>query len=280
MKSALQGIGLGLRRDLVDELLPRRDRIPNFLELAPENWMGLGGRWSRILRQVAEVYPLSAHGLSLSLGSPDALDWDFLKRLRKFFRDVPVALYSEHLSYAKCDNAHLHELLPVPFRRDAVKHIAARIRETQDFLERRIAIENVSYYTPVAPEMSEAEFIRAVVEQADCDLLLDVNNVYVNGFNHGYDPKDFITALPLERVSIIHMAGHTRKAPDFIVDTHGEPIVDPVYDLFEFTLEHLPHSVPVLLERDYNFPDFQELHGELLRLKSINQRKWEKAYAA
>ena len=280
MSQTFSGPGLGFRRDLASSIINDADRpAASFVEIAPENWMEVGGHWGKQLRAAAERYPLTTHGLSLSLGSPEPLDMEFLKGLKKFFEEVPVQIYSEHLSYAKCDNAHLYDLLPIPFREDAVHHVAARIRQVQDFLERRIAIENVSYYTPVAPELTEQEFVSAIVEEADCDLLLDVNNVYVNAFNHRYDAKEFIQALPLDRVRYIHMAGHEQRGDDVIIDTHGEAIIDPVYDLFEWTLGHIA-PVPVLLERDFNIPEYAELAEELGRLQDIMTRKWSERDAA
>ncbi len=276
----LAGAGLGLRRDLAPALLttdqPADATPPAFVELAPENWAGVGGHWGKVLREISERYTVTTHGLSLSLGSPEPLDFDFLRRVRDFLRQHSISLYTEHLSYAKCDNAHLYDLLPIPFREDAVHHVAGRIRQVQDFLGHRISIENVSYYTPVAPEMDEATFITSIVQEADCNLLLDVNNVYVNAFNHGYDAKDFISKLPLDRVSNIHMAGHTKRSEDLIIDTHGEAVIDPVFDLFEWCIEKLP-PVPVLLERDFNFPQYDELLGELGRLNAIMASKWSEA---
>ena len=275
----ISGPGLGLRRDLADCLLEHSGDIPAFVELAPENWMGIGGFWKKKLKAVSERYPLTTHGLSLSIGSPEPLDWEFLKRLKNFFSEYPVAVYSEHLSYSKCDNAHLYDLLPIPFRADAVKHVASRIREVQDFLERKIAIENVSYYTSVAPEMDEASFVKAVVEESNCLLLLDINNVYVNSFNHSYDPKQFISKLPLDKVAYIHMAGHEQVAPDLIIDTHGQSIIDPVFDLFSWTIPKIK-PVPVLLERDFNIPAFPELLQELSELNHRMQSAWRLSNAA
>ncbi|SCA63839.1 UPF0276 protein PSEEN3355 [Chlamydiales bacterium SCGC AG-110-M15] len=273
-------IGIGFRRDLIENILDDEgDFSPSFVELAPENWMGIGGHWKSVLKRVAERYPMTCHGLSLSLGSPEDLDWNFLRELKTFFNDYPIEIYSEHLSYNKCDNAHLYDLLPIPFTEDAVKHVSKRIRQVQDFLGRKIAIENVSYYTPVTPEMDEATFISAIVKESDCQLLLDVNNVYVNSFNHRYDPKAFIKALPLDRVAYIHMAGHEQESEDLIIDTHGEPIIDPVYDLFDWTIQRL-HPVPVLLERDFNFPEYQELVGEMTRLREITQKHWTLTHAS
>lgn len=275
----IQGVGLGFRRDIAEETIELEGVRPDFLELAPENWMSMGGYWRKKLRAAAEVYPISTHGLSLSIGSPDELDFDFLKKVKSFIREFNVQIYSEHLSYSKCDNAHLYDLLPIPFREDAVKHIVDRIRKVQDFLEMPIALENVSYYTPVAAEMKEVEFISAIVKESGCNLLLDVNNVYVNAFNHEYDTKEFILNLPLDKVSYIHMAGHEQVQPDLIIDTHGQPIIDPVYELFDWTLDKVK-PVPVLLERDFNIPDIGDLQNELSRLKEIVNKKRAKNYVA
>lgn len=274
----IQGVGVGFRKEISDEILHEEGFRPRFVEFAPENWMAIGGRWARVLREVAERYPILSHGLSLSLGSPEPLDWDFLKQIKAFFQQVPVQLYSEHLSYSKCQNAHLYDLLPIPFREDAVRHVAARIREVQDFLERPIAIENVSYYSPVAPEMDEATFVRSVVEEADCLLLLDINNVYVNSVNHGYDPKAFLQGLPLDRVAYIHMAGHHQESENFVIDTHGASVSDPVFELLEWALRSI-QPVPILLERDFNFPPYGELQEEMMRLQEIANRAWSLADA-
>jgi len=270
-------IGIGFRRDFADEFLKNTHFKPDFIEFAPENWMGMGGSWKKKLDQVAERYPVTCHGLSLSIGSPDELDWEFLKNLKVFLNTYHVEIYSEHLSFSKAANAHLYDLLPIPFREDAVKHVAERIRLVQDFLERPLAIENVSYYTPVAAEMDEITFINQVIEEANCQLLLDVNNVYVNAFNHHYQAKEFIQQLPLNKVAHIHMAGHEKIAPDLIIDTHGQPIIDPVYDLFDYAAQLL-RPVPVLLERDFNIPETNELITEMNVLKRIAINHWEESY--
>ena len=270
-------VGIGFRRDFAEELLHSSVLSPSFIELAPENWIGMGGYWGKVLRKASELFPVTCHGLSLSIGSPEDLDWDFIKKVKLFLDEHNVQIYSEHLSYTKCNNAHLYDLLPIPFREDAIHHVAQRIREVQDFLERKIAIENVSYYTPVAAEMEEAQFVSAILEEANCDLLLDVNNVYVNSFNHNYNAKQYIEKLPLDRVAYIHMAGHEKVSEDLIIDTHGNAIIDPVYDLFEWTLDRV-NPVPVLLERDFNFPEMEELQGELTALQKICTKKWNPAY--
>jgi len=268
-----QGVGLGFRREIARSILALEHGKPAFVELAPENWMGIGGSAGKTLREASEKYPIFCHGLSLSLGSPEPLDWDFLKKLKEFFLKIPIVLYSEHLSYCKCDNAHLYDLLPLSFRQESVKHVSERIRQVQDFLERQIAIENVSYYSAVEPSMDEADFLSEILHGSGCNLLLDVNNVYVNGFNHHYDPKAFIEKLPLEKVVYIHMAGHQMRSDDLIIDTHGEPIVDPVYDLFEWTVQRLD-PVPVLLERDFNLTDFDQILSEVHHLQHLTEKHW------
>ena len=269
-----QFVGIGYRKDFGEDFLQSKILEPSFIELAPENWMNIGGYWKKILKQLSEQYPVTAHGLSLSIGSPDELEWNFLKKIKQFLKDYNIKVYSEHLSYSKCNNAHLYDLLPIPFRYDAVRYIVDRIKQVQDYLEREIAMEIVSYYTPVAAEMSEIEFINAIVKESGCSLLLDVNNVYVNSFNHNYDAQNFIDQLPLETVSYIHMAGHEKVSDDLIIDTHGQAIIDPVYKLFEYTINKLVTPVPVLLERDFNIPEFEELAFEMNELQRICKKSW------
>lgn len=270
--------GIGFRKDFAEDFLNSDFLQPDFVEFAPENWLNMGGYWKRVLDQVSERYPVVCHGLSLSIGSPEDLDWGFLKQIKQFLKERKVLLYSEHLSYSKCENAHLYDLLPIPFRMDAVKHISQRIREVQDFLEMNIAIENVSYYTPVAAQMSEWEFINEIIQRADCHLLLDVNNVFVNAFNHNYSAVDFINQMPLARVSYIHMAGHLQVEEDLIIDTHGEDIIDPVYELFDYTTKKM-QAVPVLLERDFNIPELAGMQNEMNKLKGICDKNWNYHYA-
>ena len=273
-------VGLGFRRELVESHLGKIvEGEPGFIELAPENWLGIGGYWNKILREAAERYPITSHGLSLSLGGPDPLDWDLLKSIKEFLKEYDVSIYSEHLSFAKCDNAHFYDLLPIPFRESAIRHVSERIRQVQDFLERKVAIENVSYYTPVNPEMDEGTFLRSILEESDCELLLDINNVYVNAFNHNYETKQFIDSLPLERVAYIHMAGHEQRSEDLIIDTHGHAIIDPVYELFDWAIQKI-EPIPVLLERDFNFPEYNEIVGELSNLRKIVNKHWVPAYVS
>lgn len=269
-----QYTGIGFRKDFAEELLNTNVLQPSFIELAPENWIGMGGYWKKILDKAAEKFPITCHGLSLSIGSPDELDVEFVKQVKKFMKQYNVKVYSEHLSYSKCDNAHLYDLLPIPFREDAVKHIVQRIKQAQDILEIPLVLENVSYYTPIAAEMTEVEFISAIVKESGCNMLLDVNNVYVNSFNHQYDPKEFIKKLPLDKVAYIHMAGHEQVSDTLIIDTHGQAVIDPVFELFDHTVG-LIKPVPVLLERDFNIPELEELQGELTRMDTIIAKKWQ-----
>jgi uncharacterized protein (UPF0276 family) len=270
----MKNTGLGLRREIADDLigLSPQDR-PAFVEIAPENWMNLGGYWKNKLRQASEKYDIFCHGLSLSIGSPDKLNVSFIKEVKKFLDEYDVKMYSEHLSYSKSDNAHLYDLLPIPFREDAITHIVKRIKQVQEILERPIALENVSYYTPVAAEMDEATFIRAIVEESGCKMLLDVNNIYVNSHNHNYDAREFYQNLPLNHVAYIHMAGHKKIREDLIIDTHGADIIDPVYSLFEWAIEYLPPT-PVLLERDFNIPEMNHLLKEVRHLDQIAEKVW------
>jgi hypothetical protein len=267
----LHGAGLGLRRELIPDL---RSGIPDtidFFELAPENWMEIGGVRRKDLRFIAEQRPIIAHGLSLSLGGPAPLDEEFLKRIKRFLDEYQIGLYTEHLSWCS-DNGHLYDLLPIPNTGEAVKHVAARIRRTQDILERRIAVENASYYAaPPSAEMSEPDFIREVVEEANCDLHLDVNNVYVNSVNFSFDPWEFIERLPLERVAYIHVAGHYNEEQDLIIDTHGAEVIDPVWDLLDRTFGRVG-TPPTLLERDFNIPPLAELTAEVEQIRRL-QRK-------
>ena len=253
---------------------PLQDNPPNavdFFEVAPENWIGIGGKLGKQFHSFTERYPFVAHGLSLSIGSPAPLDETFLHRVRRLLDEHNFRYYSEHLSYCS-DDGHLYDLMPIPFTEEAVHHVAARIRRVQDILERRIAMENVSYYAAPGKEMDEIEFINAVLAEADCDLLLDVNNIYVNGINHGYDAETFLKSLPAERVAYFHIAGHYDEADDLKVDTHGSPVIDPVWALLEKAYEHFG-VVPTLLERDFNIPPLPELLGEVERIAAL-QDKW------
>ncbi len=249
---------------------PLADQPPSqvdFYEVAPENWIGVGGQYGKRFRAFTERYPFVCHGLSLSIGSPSTLDETFLQRLKRFLDQHRIRGYSEHLSYCS-DDGHLYDLMPIPFTEEAVHYVAERIRRTQDILERRIAMENVSYYAAPGQEMAEIDFINAVLEEADCELLLDVNNIYVNSINHNYDADEFLRALPAERVMYFHVAGHYNEAEDLIVDTHGADVIDPVWNLLAKAYAHCG-VVPTLLERDFNIPPLPQLLGEVDRIRAL-----------
>lgn len=263
----LHGAGLGLRREILESLAADDAPQADFMEVAPENWMRLGGRLGRQFRAFTERYPFACHGLSLSLGGPAPLDETFVHEVREFLDMHKVRVYSEHLSYCS-DDGHLYDLMPIPFTEDAVDYVAARIRRVQDILERRIAIENVSYYAAPGAEMSEIEFVNAVLEKADCDLLLDVNNICVNSINHDYDAEAFLRGLPADRVAYFHVAGHYEEAEDLRVDTHGSDVIDPVWALLEKAYEHCG-VVPTLLERDFNIPPLPQLFTEIEHIRTL-----------
>ncbi|MNG74624.1 hypothetical protein D3C79_331120 [compost metagenome] len=261
--------GLGLRRGLMPELLNMADGAVDFLECAPENWIAVGGAYGKSLAELAERFTITCHGLSLSLGGCLPLDRNFLDQARQFFDRHKVAMYSEHLSYCS-DDGHLYDLMPIPFTDEAVHHVAARIRQTQDHLQQRIAVENISYYAAPFQAMTELDFICAVLDEADCDLLLDVNNVFVNACNHGYDARAFLDGLPRARVTGMHVAGHYDEAPDLKVDTHGAAVNDAVWSLFTIACERFG-AQPTVLERDFNYPPLAVLLAETARIRTLQQ---------
>ncbi|OQW40944.1 MAG: hypothetical protein A4S08_03435 [Proteobacteria bacterium SG_bin4] len=267
----VHGAGLGLRRSMLSSLTDQATQSVDFWEVAPENWIGVGGRYGHQFRQLTERFPFICHGLSLSIGGPSPLDEAFLHKLKRFLKDHHIRTYSEHLSYCS-DDGHLYDLLPIPFTEEAVFYVASRIRRVQEILEQRIAIENVSYYAAPGKQLEEADFINAVLQEADCDLLLDVNNIYVNSVNHDYDAEAFLLRLPVERIRYLHVAGHYQEAADLIVDTHGADVIDPVWQLLDKTYQRLG-VIPTLLERDFNIPPIADLLREVATIHSL-QTKW------
>jgi len=244
-----------------------------FMEVAPENWINVGGRRKKHFRYFTERFPFVCHGLSLSVGGPSPLDVTFIRKVGQFLDENGIRAYSEHLSYCT-DDGHLYDLMPIPFTEEAVSYVAARIRQVQDMLGRRIAIENVSYYAAPGAEMSELDFILAVLAEADCDLLLDINNIYVNSVNHRYDPYEFLRAMPGDRIAYGHIAGHFNEAEDLIIDTHGSDVIGGVWDLLDKAYEWFG-VFPTLLERDFNIPPVDELLAEVGKIKRI-QARWER----
>ena len=263
----VSGAGLGLRRALMDKLMADPPAEIDFMEVAPENWIHVGGRLGHKFRFFAERYPILIHGLSLSIGAPSPLNEKLLYDIKAFMDEHNIPFYSDHLSYCG-DSGQLYDLMPIPFTEEAVSYVAGRIRRAQDILERRMAIENVSYYAPTDTSMTEIEFTNAVLEEADCDLLLDINNIVVNSINHRYDAREFMLAMPGERIKYFHLAGHLVEAEDLRIDTHGDAVADPVWQLLADAYEHFG-PVPTLLERDFNFPPIEELLNEIRRIKEL-----------
>jgi len=266
----VQGAGLGLRRGTLMTELEQALQAPQpldlqFMEVAPENWIPMGGKLRKRLRALTEKVPFVTHGLSLSIGSPAPLDEDLVRSIRDFVNEHGIRCYSEHLSYCS-DDGHLYDLLPIPFTEEAVNYVAERILRVQDILGQRMAIENVSYYAAPGQEMQEIEFLRAILEKADCDLLLDLNNIYVNSVNHGYDAHAFLRALPGERIAYAHIAGHYNEDTDLIIDTHGADVIDPVWDLLAEAYACFG-VFPTLVERDFNIPPLAELIQEVQQVQ-------------
>ena len=267
-----KSVGLGLRREIFSEIenhCKSSDKVIDFLEVAPENWIRMGGRFGDHFKWFAERCPIFAHGLSLSLGGTSEIDVGFLKEVRQFIEQFNVPYYSEHLSFCS-DDGHLYDLMPMPFSKQAVSYVADRIKLVQDVVGVQLGVEHISYYTAPGQEMREIDFLNEVIEASDSGLLLDVNNVYVNSINHGYDPLKFIDNLPLDRVHYIHIAGHKQVADDLIIDTHGTSIIEPVWDLLKYTYQKGVVR-PTLLERDIRFPPFQELVDEMNRIASLQE---------
>lgn len=263
----VQGAGLGLRRPLADKLMANPPVDVDFMEIAPENWIHVGGALGKKLRFFTERYPFLIHGLSLSIGSPAPLDEQLVRDIKDFMAEHRIRMYSEHLSYCG-DDGHLYDLMPIPFTDEAVHYVAGRVHRVQDILEQRIALENVSYYAPADSSMTEKEFLLAVLDEADCDLMLDINNIVVNSINHRYDASDFLRDMPAERIRYFHLAGHYVEAEDLRIDTHGNAVDDQAWRLLADAYD-LFGPVPTLLERDFNFPPMAELLDEVRRIKQL-----------
>jgi len=263
----VQGAGLGLRRPLADKLMADPPADVDFMEIAPENWIHVGGALGKKLRFFTERYPFLIHGLSLSIGSPAPLDEQLVRDIKEFMAEHNILMYSEHLSYCG-DDGHLYDLMPIPFTDDAVVYVADRVRRVQDILEQRIALENVSYYAPTDSSMSEKEFLLAVLDEADCDLMLDINNIVVNSINHQYDALDFLNDMPAERIKYFHLAGHYVEAEDLRIDTHGTTVDAEAWQLLGDAYRKFG-PVPTLLERDFNFPPIEELLDEVRHIKQL-----------
>lgn len=267
--STLKGTGLGLRRDFIESFITSSE-VPDFIEIAPENWLGFGGRHKKQLQACAARAPLICHGLSLSIGGPHPLNLEFIHQIKQFLSEYQVLHYSEHLSYTH-DGGYLYDLLPIPMTEEAVCYVAERVSRVQDVLGQKIVLENVSTYAMPNAEMSEADFVSEVIKRADCELLLDVNNVYVNSINHQTNAHTFIQAMPADRIRYLHIAGHEKIDEQLLIDTHGTAVVDSVWDLLKFSYQCIGIK-PTLLERDFNIPDLDEINTELEKIKFLQQQ--------
>lgn len=266
----LNGVGLGLRREMLPELGDVLPNEVNFWEVAPENWIPLGGKYQKALSKFTKVNQFVAHGLSLSIGSPDPIDVNFVKDVKNFLDEHNIAYYSDHLSYCS-GNGHMYDLMPIPFTEEAIKQVSSRVKQVQDIIERPLVLENVSYYAAPGQELTELEFTQGVLNESGCLLLLDVNNIYVNSINHKYDPVEFLKGVPADRIVYGHIAGHYNEAEDLIVDTHGSEVIEPVWKLLEKAYEI--HGVfPTLLERDFNIPPIADLLQEVERIRKIQNQ--------
>jgi uncharacterized protein (UPF0276 family) len=261
------GAGIGLRRSFY-ESLPSTQRTVDWLEIIPENFLALGGRSQRALDACAERWTVLPHGVGLNIGGPDPLDEEYITGLAALVRRVDSPFFSDHLCYSRLGGVYLHDLLPLPFNEEAVEHVVPRVREVVARVGRPFLLENPSYYANMpGGTLAEAAFLRHVAEQADCGLLLDVNNIYVNAQNHGYDSRAFVDALPLDRVVQIHLAGHDRY-PDVIIDTHGAPVCDEVWSLYRYVLERTG-PVSTLIEWDQDIPSMEAVMDEADRARAM-----------
>ena len=284
--SSIKGTGLGLKRELIPQIQAAfgNEAIANinFVEIAPENWIDVGGKAQKQLDWFVERYPIVCHGLCLSLGGLSPLNTHFLQQVKKFLRQNNIPLYTEHLSYStdgyKGQQGYLYDLLPIPFTEEAVHYVAARIRQTQDTLGQQIAVENASFYVkaPVST-MDELTFIKAVLSEADCLLHLDINNIYVNSINFDFNAQEFLRGIPGERIVYAHMAGHYQQTPNLLVDTHGEDVIDPVWSMLEEAYQ-LFGTFPTLLERDNNIPPLNALMHEVNKIAVIQNRYTERQH--
>jgi uncharacterized protein (UPF0276 family) len=261
------GAGIGLRRQHFTEIIEREPPV-RWFEVIPENFIGRGGFCADSLRKIAEHYPLVAHGVSLSIGSTDPLDMAHVGRLKRFCDEYKSPWFGDHLCFTMVDHVNLNDLIPLPFTEEAVHHVAARARIVQEVLERPFLLENVTYYmTPSRLRMTESQFITAILEEADCGLLLDVSNILLNSKNHGFDPVEFLDAIPLNRVGQVHLAGFEKQG-DILLDTHGRPVDDETWALYRRVLERIgPTSA--LVEWDAEIPSLDRLIQEANLAQSL-----------
>ena len=269
MQYKVQGAGLGLKQALIPAVLAQQPANISFVEVAPENWIGVGGARGKSLAAVTERYPLVCHGLSLNIGGPAPLDHRLIQQIRTFIQQHKVLNYTEHLSYCG-DSGQLYDLMPIPFTEEAVHYVAERIRQVQDSLGQQIGMENVSTYAELPGDMTEIEFLNAVLTEADCGYHLDINNIYVNAHNHGFDAYDYLRQIPAERILYAHIAGHDQQNSGLRIDTHGEDVLPDVWALLETAYQYYG-VFPTLLERDFNIPPLETLLAEVRHIEQYQQ---------
>ncbi len=277
LTSAKPAVGLGLKRELIAPIQQHYQSALldslEFVEVAPENWLRAGHQHVKQLEWFRERYPIYCHGLCLSLGGPDPLNINFLKQVKQFLKQYEIPLYTEHLSYASDghmgQHGYLYDLLPIPFTDEAVIYVADRIRQTQDILEQKIAVENTSFYldAPIST-MDEVTFVNAVLAEADCFLHLDINNIYVNSVNFGFDPYEYLNKIDGDRTMYCHVAGHYKETDNLLIDTHGEDVIDPVWALLDQAYQQFG-TFPTLLERDANIPPLETLMDEVNQIAAL-----------
>lgn len=271
------GYGLGLRKDHYETILAERPNV-DWFEILSENYMVDGGKPLHYLTRIREHYPMVMHGVSLSIGSSEPLNLDYLKKLKTLYERIEPEWFSDHLCWTGVEGINLHDLMPMPYTEEAVAHVADRIQQVQDFMGQQMLLENVSsYLSYTSSEMTEWEFFREIAERADCRILLDINNIYVSAFNHNFDPYTYLHAMPAERVYQFHLAGHTRQ-DNIIIDTHDHPIVDPVFELYGAAVRHFGR-VSTMIERDDNIPPLAELLVELDHVRQIAEENLEEQVA-
>lgn len=264
------GYGLGLRTEHYPYILEHRPKV-DWFEIITENYLVQGGRPLYYLDQIREHYPMVMHGVSMSLGSCDSLDYEYLKKVKGLIDRVQPAWFSDHLCWTGVDGLNMHDLLPLPYTEEALKHVVARISEVQEFMGRRMLIENVSsYLTYLHSHMTEWEFLTAVAKEADCYILLDVNNIFVSAFNHNFDPQEYLRGIPIDRVKQFHLAGH-ENCGKYIVDTHDAPIVEGVWSLYADAVRRFGR-ISTMIERDDHIPEFPEVYAELIQAKDIAEK--------
>lgn len=261
------GYGLGLRPDHYEAILKQPPPL-DWFEILTENYLVDGGKPLHYLDRIREKYPIVMHGVSLSIGSTDQLDFDYLKKVKALAQYIKPEWISDHLCWTGVNHLNMHDLLPLPYTEQVIDHVATRIKQVQDFLERRILIENVSsYLTFEHSEITEWEFLTEICNRADCLILLDINNIYVSSVNHEFNPLDYIHGVPKQRVYQIHLAGHSNHGT-YIIDTHDAPVIPEVWDLYAKTIQHMG-SISTMIERDANIPELPELLEEVSKAKYI-----------